>query len=515
MKKLPLGIQTFSLLIEDNLIYVDKTKHIINLIDSLKYVFLSRPRRFGKSLLLSTIEEFFLGKKELFKGLDIYDYPEWKTHPIIRLDFSNMETGNEESFRETLFDRLNEIAAFYGIKIKSEIVSQYFGRLIKELSEKFGQKTVILIDEYDKPITDHLDDPETAEKLREFLKSVFVRMKGNDAHIRFVLLTGVSKFSKVSLFSGMNQITDISMNEKYASLLGYTQEELELYFPEYIEILAQKKGTSKKELLREIKHWYNGYSWDATTRVYNPFSILSLFQSLRFDNYWFSSGTPSHLIKLMKEKKYDVNILKNAEANILTFDSGSLENIDPVNLLFQTGYLTVSQKRDLYQIEEYLLNFPNFEVETSFYSYLIGDISNTQPYEALTLALKLRQSLEYGYVDQFESILRTLFAQIPANLFIQEEKFYHSLFIMIAYLCGVEVEAEVNTNIGRIDGVIEFSDRIYIIEFKYNHPAEEGLKQIARKKYYEKFLTKGKPICLVGASFIGKEINTVSLKLEL
>ena len=257
MKKLPLGIQTFSLLIEDNLIYVDKTKHIINLIDSLKYVFLSRPRRFGKSLLLSTIEEFFLGKKELFKGLDIYDYPEWKTHPIIRLDFSNMETGNEESFRETLFDRLNEIAAFYGIKIKSEIVSQYFGRLIKELSEKFGQKTVILIDEYDKPITDHLDDPETAEKLREFLKSVFVRMKGNDAHIRFVLLTGVSKFSKVSLFSGMNQITDISMNEKYASLLGYTQEELELYFPEYIEILAQKKGTSKKELLREIKHWYN------------------------------------------------------------------------------------------------------------------------------------------------------------------------------------------------------------------------------------------------------------------
>lgn len=513
MKKLPLGIQTFSLLIEDNYVYVDKTKHIMGLIDSLKYVFLSRPRRFGKSLLLSTIEEFFLGKKKLFEGLYIYDYPEWKTHPIIRLDFSNMETESIESFRETFFDRLKEIATGYGINIESEIESHYFGRLIKELSEKFGQKTVILIDEYDKPITDHLENLEIAGQLREFIKSVFVRMKGNDAHIRFVLLTGVSKFSKVSLFSGMNQITDITMHEQFAPLLGYTQEELELHFAPYLELLTEKRGVPKNELLKEIKHWYNGYSWDASTRVYNPFSILSLFQSLRFDNYWFSSGTPSYLIKLMREKKYDVNILKNAEANILTFDSGSLDNIDPINLLFQTGYLTVSQKRDLYQIEEYLLNFPNFEVETSFYSYLIGDISNTHPYEALTLALKLRQSLENGEVHRFETVLKSLFAQIPSNLFIEEEKFYHSLFIMISYLCRIEVEAEVNTNIGRIDGVIEFSESIHIVEFKINRPAEEGLKQIINKKYYEKYLTKGKPIYLMGISFSGQSIQTVYLKL--
>ena len=514
MKKLPLGIQTFSQIIEDDLVYVDKTGHIVELVDSLKYVFLSRPRRFGKSLLLSTIEEFFTGKRELFAGLKIYDYPDWKTHPIIRLDFSNMDTGSEETFRETFFDRLNEIAGFYGIEIKSQIISHYFGRLIKELSEKYGEKTVILIDEYDKPITDHLDNPEVAGRIREFLKSVFVRMKGNDAHIRFALLTGVSKFSKVSLFSGMNQITDISMNENYASLLGYTQEELQFYFSGYIDNLAEKKGVSRNELLQEIKRWYNGYSWDAKTRLYNPFSILSLFSTQRFDNYWFSSGTPSYLVKLMKEKQYDVTILKDAEANILTFDSGTLDKIDPINLLFQTGYLTVSEKRDLYQIEEYLLNFPNFEVETSFYSHLIGDMANTQPYEALTLALKLRQSLEKGNIGQFESILRTLFAQIPSNLLIQEERFFHSLFIMISYLSGIETEAEVNTNIGRIDGVIEFMNKICIVEFKYNHPALEGLEQILQKKYYEKYLAKGKEIILLGVSFSGNEINTVNLTFK-
>jgi hypothetical protein len=512
MKQLPLGVQDFAKLNSGNYLYVDKTAILSEIVDSFNYAFLSRPRRFGKSLLISTLEEFFKGNKELFKGLAIYDYPKWREHPVIRLDFSNMSTENETVFRSTFTRRLDSIAKSYGVSISVSDEPEYFSALIETLSQKFSTGVVILIDEYDKPITDHLDNVPLAENMRDFLRSVFVRMKGNDGYIRFAFITGVSKFAKVSLFSGMNQITDISMYEKYATLLGYTQNELVSYFEDHIISLATKRNMDKDELLKEIKYWYNGYSWDAETRLYNPFSILSLFQSQRFDNFWFSTGTPTLLIKLIKAKQYDVNILRNAEANILTFDSSSLENIDPVNLLFQTGYLTISEKRNLYQIEEYLLNFPNFEVETSFYSYLLADISNKQASEALTLALKLRFSLSKEDMVQFETILKSLFAQIPSNLYIEEEKFYHSLFIMIMYLSNIEVEAEVNTSIGRIDGVIEFEDKIYILEFKYNLPAEDGLKQILEKKYYEKYLIKGKRIIIVGVSFSRKEIKLVSSK---
>ncbi len=374
MKQLPLGIQSFEKLINGDNLYVDKTALISDIVNNLNYVFLSRPRRFGKSLLISILEEYFKGNRELFKGLSIYDDSNWVTHPVIRLDFSNMSTENESLFRRSFVSRLEAIAANYGVELSEDNEADYFSSLIEALSKKTGQGVVIMIDEYDKPITDHLDDVPLADRLRDFLKSIFVRFKGNDEHIRFVFLTGVSKFAKVSLFSGMNQISDISMYEKYSTLLGYTEEELRSYFSEHIKLLARKKEMPEEELLKEIKHWYNGYSWDAENRVYNPFSILNLFQSMRFDNYWFSTGTPAHLVKVMRGINFDVKQLQNAEANILTFDSSNLDKIDPVNLLFQTGYLTISEKRSLYQIEEYLLNFPNFEVETSFCAHFLNKI---------------------------------------------------------------------------------------------------------------------------------------------
>ncbi len=514
MKQLPLGIQNFEKLVLSDNLYVDKTALVLDIVNSFNYVFLSRPRRFGKSLLISVIEEYFRGNKELFKGLAIYNNPDWETHPVIRLDFSNMSTETESLFKSTFLSRLESIANDYGLEISAYNEAEYFSLLIRSLSKKFKKRVVVLIDEYDKPITDHLENVAIAESLRDFLKSIFVRFKGNDEHIRFVFITGVSKFAKVSLFSGMNQITDISMYEKYSTLLGYTEEELRHYFSEFIDYLSEKRGVTVKELLSEIKHWYNGYSWDAENRLYNPFSILNLFQSMRFDNYWFSTGTPAHLVKVMKGINFDVNALQNAEANILTFDSSSLDKIDPVNLLFQTGYLTISEKRNLYHIEEYLLNFPNFEVETSFYSYLLGAISQSQAYEALSTAIKLKNALETGNEKLFEMTLNSLFAQIPANLYIDEERFFHSLFIMIMYLTGIQIESEVNTNIGRIDGVIEFSDKIYIVEFKYNKLPEEGLKQILSKRYYEKYLQKSKQIILLGVGFTRQSVKTEFMKLD-
>ncbi len=514
MKQLPLGIQSFEKLILGDNLYVDKTTLISDIVKNFHYVFLSRPRRFGKSLLISVIEEYFRGNKELFKGLAIHNDETWERHPIIRLDLSNMSTESESQFRASFLRRLETIASHNCIELSVDDEAEYFSSLIEALAQKYGRGVVILIDEYDKPITDHLDNIPLAERMRDFLKSIFVRFKGNDEHIRFVFITGVSKFAKVSLFSGMNQISDISMYEKYSTLLGYTEEELRSYFAGHINQLAKKKEVAEDELLREIKHWYNGYSWDAENRVYNPFSILNLFQSMRFDNYWFSTGTPAHLVQVMRGINFDVKLLQNAEANILTFDSSSLDRIDPVNLLFQTGYLTISERRNLYQIEEYLLNFPNFEVETSFYSYLLGEISQTQAYEALSIALKLRSALDTGDEKNFEIILTTLLAQIPSNLIIGEERFFHSLFIMIMYLTGIGIESEINTNTGRIDGVIEFSDKIYIVEFKYNLPPEEGLKQILRKKYYEKYLTRSKAVILLGVGFSREAVKTAFLKDE-
>jgi hypothetical protein len=510
-KRLPTGIQDFRKLVEGNFIYVDKTPILFQLIVNNNYAFLSRPRRFGKSLLVSVLEEYFTGNKELFKGLDIYDKSDWKKHPVIRLDFSDMTTENDISFSNSLLKRLRAIAKLYSVSIDADNPSDYFSELLGCLHLTTGSKVVLLIDEYDKPITDHLTDIVLGEKMRELLKTVFIRMKGNDSHIEFVFLTGVSKFANVSLFSGLNQISDISLDDNYATLLGYTQEELEKYFGEYIEQLSEKFSISKVEMLDKIRYWYNGYSWNGLDKVYNPFSILNFFKSQRFDNYWFYSGTPTHLVKLIRERKFEIGNLKNIEANILTFDSNRLDKIEPLNLLFQTGYLTITSKRYLYEIEEFILNFPNFEVKTSFFSFLLGDITDSQPSEALSRGLKLRYSLETENIEQFKIILESLFAQIPSNLYIAEERFYHSLFIMIMYLSGIEVDSEVSTNIGRIDGVIEFSDKVYILEFKFNRPAEDGLKQILEKKYYQKYLDKGKPIHLIGVGFTRQEIEFLVL----
>ncbi|HLP60904.1 MAG TPA: AAA family ATPase, partial [Candidatus Deferrimicrobium sp.] len=345
MKNLPLSIQTFSKLIAGDYLYIDKTRDIYNLFaEGGQYYFLSRPRRFGKSLLISTLAEIFSGNKELFKGLWIYDKIQWTQHPVILIDFSKMDFESPMILKESLKQFLNETAVFYGVTLdEKKTYKESFVELIKKLSSQ--GRVVILVDEYDKPITEHLEAGkiEIAKNIRKVLKNFFGIIKGSDAFLRFVFITGVSKFSRVSIFSDLNNLRDITLSKKFSMLVGYTETELMDYFGPYLAQLADEAGMDKKQLANDIKHWYNGYSWDGVNFVYNPFSILNLFAEKSFENFWFTSGTPTFLIQLIKRKKSEITEFENLTVGSYTFDSYEIENIDIPALLFQTGYLTIKK----------------------------------------------------------------------------------------------------------------------------------------------------------------------------
>jgi len=364
-QQLPIGIQSFSQIRELNFLYVDKTEIIFKLISFGKYFFLSRPRRFGKSLTLSTIKELFQGNKELFDGLWIQDSWDWtKQHPIIHISFGSI--GYKEVGLERAIEiQLEKIAKSANIQLTTQGISLKFKELIKKLATK--NNVVILIDEYDKPIIDYLDDLPQAKAHQKILKSFYSVIKDSDPFIRFLLITGVSKFSKVSIFSELNNLTDLTIHPKFSTLVGYTQAELEQYFEEGLEELTEELAPTKEALLARIKEWYNGYSWDGKNFVYNPFSILSFFGAGQFRNFWFSTGTPPFLVNLLKERNlYDI---KETEVGEATFDSFDIENIDTHALLFQTGYLTIKSIEPLFNL--FTLDYPNREVKDSMLQYFI------------------------------------------------------------------------------------------------------------------------------------------------
>lgn len=504
MKRLPLGIQTFSHIIKDDLLYVDKTAYI-ELLRNYRYVFLSRPRRFGKSLLVSTLFEYFSGNTELFKGLSVQPAPGVK-YPIIRIDFAAISKRGK-NFENLLYSFLQGIAVENDIDLDDVAPENFFYFLVQRLSQKHSSSVVILIDEYDKPIIDHIENLEIANHNREILKDFFSVVKSLDQYIEFMFLTGVSKFSKLSLFSGLNQITDITLHKNFSGICGISQEELESSFEEYMAGLQSSVEMSRKELLDKIKEWYNGYSWDGETRVYNPFSLLNLFDSRIFSNYWFSSGTPAYLVKLITDRTYDISQLQNQPAISESFNADDLANINLNGLLFQTGYLTIKQTIKNEGELLYILDFPNLEVKESLYRNLFSVMSGTSIDMVAFKAKIMRNNLESNDIPGFIENLKFVFAQIPYQLHIDEERYYHSLFIMIMYMAGIRIESEVSTNNGRIDGVIETSNRVFILEFKYKIPAEEGLSQIIEKKYFEKYLSAGKKIVLLGVSFTRNDIT--------
>jgi len=405
MKKLPVGIQTFAEIIAENYLYVDRTQHIAELIDSGKYLFLCRPRRFGKSVLVSTLAEIFAGNQALFEGLAIYDQLDWQAYPVLKIDFSAISCEDEEILKTSLLAFLDKIAARYAVKFNSPpFVKDRFAELIEKIYEKKQQKVVILVDEYDSPIITHVHDIERANKNRAVLRSFFTVLKFSDPYIKFTFLTGISKFSRVSIFSELNNLRDLTLSPQYATLVGYTQAELEHYFAEHIEQCCAHLGLTQAALLARVKAWYNGYSWDAQNQVYNPFSILCFFAERQFGNYWFASGTPTFLMTLIKQKRYDVTTFEHQVIPEIVFESYNIESMDIHALLFQTGYLTITQidkDRDFVIGDsiEYTLSYPNQEVKQAFVTFLMQAFTDSTLDKIQPAAKRLRQALQTQDMD--------------------------------------------------------------------------------------------------------------------
>ncbi len=516
MKNLPLGVQTFRDFIEQDYLYVDKTKQIHDLFArGGRYYFLSRPRRFGKSVLVSTLKEIFSGNKKLFKDLWIYDKIEWTEHPVIHMDFSKIDFETPADLKKTLKDFLIKTATSYGLSLDNgKSYKQSFIELIEKCATK--GRVVILIDEYDKPMIQYVEsgDNTKAKKIREVLKNFYSVIKASDAFLQFVFITGVSKFAKVSIFSDLNNLTDITFHPNYSTLLGYTHAELDSYFSQHIEQMAQTRGQSIDNLKVVIRNWYNGYSWDGKNFVYNPFSIVNLFYAGDFANFWFTTGTPTFLIKTIKKEQNDIVSFENLIVNSFVFDSYDIDNIETPVLLLQTGYLTVKKITIKNERKTYHLSYPNKEVQDSFLTHLFDAFTKKKMTISTQLLNRLSETVHSDDIESFFKELSALFASIPHQVFIKErEAYYHTVIYLVLTLSGAVVRCEESTNTGCIDAVLETEKKIYIMEFKMG-TAQEAMKQIKAKKYYEKYLEKGKEINLLGVGFDAQERNIGSYKLE-
>ncbi|MBJ6608979.1 MAG: ATP-binding protein [Candidatus Thiothrix moscowensis] len=497
LQRLPVGIQTFSELISRQCLYVDKTEAIARLLKQGKYFFLSRPRRFGKSLLLSTIKEIYQGNRALFAGLWIENQRDWnQVHPVIHLSFASMGY-RELGLEAALLLQLQSIAADYGLVCQNtSSIARLFAELLEKIAAQHG-KVVLLIDEYDKPLIDYLDDIPQAKANQQIMKTFYSVLKDSDPHLEFLLITGVSKFSRVSIFSDLNNLFDLSMDRSAATLLGYTQAELEHYFTPYMPETEQYLNLSRTALLEKIRLWYNGYTWDLRNKVYNPYSILSFFQAQAFRNFWFESGTPTFLPKLMRSNKvYRVDDLEVDELALGNYD---LERLQLAPVLFQTGYLTLKSIDDC---DLYQLGYPNREVKGSMSMYLMAEWAHEEPARTTPLVVKLHKAFQKNDVPAVIDILKTVFKKIPYQIFLQErEAYYHSLIYLTFFYLGQYAEAEVNDSNGRVDCVVKTPTHIYILEFKLDKTAKAALEQIKNRDYAGAFRTDSRPKVLLGINF--------------
>ena len=518
-KKLPLDVQSFEKMRTENYVYVDKTRHIHKMISEGTYYFLSRPRRFGKSLFVSTLKCFFEGRKELFEGLWIAEHGEWEwqKHPIVYFDLSNISNETSESLERDLARRLKQQAGFYNLEVSAPSLMSQFTELVLSLHKKTQMPVVVLIDEYDKPIIDHLGKGEAhldiAKANRDRLKSFFGVLKSLDLSpiLRCVFLTGISRFSKVSIFSELNNLIDLSMRDAYADILGYTQQELEESFQTSIDQLSQKCDFSREQTLQALAQQYNGYRFcDSEVRVYNPFSILHAFNTLKLQDYWFQSATPSFLVNLLKEKRYALPKLEGLEVTRSIFDTFDLDHLRPTALLFQSGYLTIADIDG----RIYTLNYPNFEVKHAFSESLFFAFAEDAEGEASSQVLKLGHYLEAKSFDAFFETMRAIFASIPYTLNAKrDEAYFHTIFYLMLSASGVEADSEVLTSEGRIDLAVKFSDIVYIFEFKCNQSADAAIQQIQDKGYADKYRQTDNQIVFIGINFDVEHRNVSEWKI--
>jgi hypothetical protein len=516
-RNFPTSTHYFPDVIADDGVYVDKTQFIVPLLahQNRKAYFLSRPRRFGKSMFVSALEQVFLGKKDLFKGLYIYDKIEWDTHIVIRLSMDKIGFS-DLGLEKALFEVVQGIASDYNIELEKTSYSTCFGELLKKLYEKHQKGVVVLIDEYDKPIISYLekDNSEQAETNRDILKSFYGILKDSGEYLRFTFITGVSKFSKVSIFSDLNYIIDLTLDTRFATICGFTDAEIRQYCYGGLEDLSLKEGKSVEEIMDKIKYWYNGFSWNAVDFVYNPYSTMLLMENQSFKHYWFSSGTPTFLVKLIyTDYKYNFDNITVSEDD---YDWHDLKNLDYISIMLQTGYLTF--KEDLGE-GYFKASYPNKEVEKAFSKMLLEGYTNRFPSKMSQTVYDIEQCLDKHDLEGMIKIVEEMFKTLPPQFFQEEydmtdkqgnkkkvikavgESFYHAIIYLIFNTLGIRMNAEVAAGQGRIDATVETKTHIYIFEFKKDRKAQTAIDQIISNNYPQKFALSKKPIFLVGMSF--------------
>ncbi len=509
-RRLPIGIQTFREIREENCYYVDKTAYILQLLNEGKHYFLSRPRRFGKSLFLDTLKELFEGNEPLFEGLYIHDHWDWQVrYPVLRLSFGSGNFKEVGYLHANVMAQLHTIAEEAGIAPRYDTAPECFSDLIRVLHRQVGQRVVVLVDEYDKPILDALEVPEIARANRDFLRGLYSTIKTNDAHIKFTFLTGVSKFSKVHLFSGLNNLTDITLDPDYSAICGYTEADLDTVFAPELPGLDRD----------EVRDWYNGYSWRGEEKVYNPFDILLLFRRHSFEAYWFETGTPTFLIETLFKRR--VSSLKLDEmmggSDLLsTFD---VDEIATEALLFQTGYLTITSEENLGGESLYRLGYPNREVRQSLnrslLRYLVKD-----PSGQMANSVQLYRLLEANDFAGLETLFHAFFASIPYEWYTNNdianfEGYYASVFYSYFAGLGLNITVEDSSSHGRVDMAVHFNDNIYLFEFKVVELASDGaaMAQLQAKGYADKYRSLDQPIYLIAVEFSKNTRNITAFEV--
>ncbi len=509
IRKLPIGIQDFEDLRTNNYLYVDKTEYVYQLASLGKPYFLGRPRRFGKSLFLSTLKAYFEGKKELFEGLEIAGLEkEWTKYPIIYLDFNKSEYQDEQTLETMLGTMLEKYEKEYAVQNTVTIASIRFDNLIAEIHEKTGKKVVVLIDEYDKSLVNAMYKPNVNENIiRDILKGFYGVLKGADAHLRFVFLTGVTKFSKVSIFSDLNQLVDISLDDRYSGICGITQAELEENFAPEITALAKTTKKTYEETLLELQKLYNGYHFSENLLgIYNPFSLLNTFSAQKYRYYWFATGTPTFLVKHLASTGFDIPILeKDVAIDVNSLLDYRAESEDYIPLLYQTGYLTIKDYND--ELNEYTLGFPNEEVKYGFLNELLPQFTPSFGTSSSKFsATRFIKLLCAGDIEGTMKMLQAYFATIEYDAIpkaLQREKFYQFVFWQLFTLMGQFVQTEVKNSKGRTDAVVKTVGNIYVFEFKMdeNATAEDALKQINSKDYAIPYAADHRKTVKIGVEF--------------
>ena len=506
-RRYPLGIQTFQKIIEENMLYVDKTELIYKLTQSYSYVFLSRPRRFGKSLLVSTLASYFRGEKELFKGLAMERLEkQWKKHPVIHLSLASVKEIEPEKIEESLSDRLRDIEHQFGIERKSNILGSRLKDIIQQTTEQYGEKAVVVLDEYDAPLLNVLHDEQRLKEVRQLMRTLYAPLKDCDPYLRFVFITGISKFSQLSIFSEINNLTVISMDDEYAALCGFTQQEIEENFQEGIKQLAEKEELSVEQTLDKLRQMYDGYHFSSDSPgVYNPYSIINALAKKKIENFWFSTGTPSFLVEMLRKFHTDISRIDGSEAVATSFDAPTENMKSILPLFYQSGYITIKNFDRKANI--FTLGFPNKEVKTglmdNLYTYYVAP---TLDYRDSNIWRISKGFLE----DDPETSLQTLQAYlegIPYQDSRFDENHYTQMLYVIFSLLGLHVDSQVRTAKGRLDVVVRTEGHIYVMEVKLDRPAREAIEQIDSKNYLLPYSLDGRQRTKIGISFSTEERN--------